>query len=1088
MVIEPIIRPSLAPEEALQVVRDEFGIAAESARSLPSDRDQNFLIQDQGSAKRYVLKVSHAGEDPAVLDLQNRMLEHLARAGFTLSIVLPSLDGGEVVTRPAKDGSVFFTRLLSWVPGTPMFRVNPQHQDLLQSLGSFLGGLDRALEDFSHPAQDRELKWDLRRAAQVVETHLEYVENPTRRKLLESLTRSFLQRLDPLLPELRLSVIHADANDHNVLVSDLEPGQDPATRTVSGLVDFGDAVRTFKAGEVAIAGAYAMLDKDDPFSAASHIVRGYHKALPLKEVEIAALFPLMGLRLCTSVAISAHQKRLEPDNQYLIVSEAPAWRILERLEGEILDLPHLLFRETCGLEPIPASRRVVEWLEAHGGEASPVVAKPETADPGRIASSFTPVDLERVPVHIFDLSPDSVEFPQAPDPEDVEAWTDLIWRRMREVGAEVGVGRYDEVRQWYVSDLFRTSSDDPPEWRTVHIGADIFLDAGSPILAPFDGVVHSVTNNVGSQDYGPTVLLEHAFPSETGGRLTFWTLYGHLADDVLPRLEPGREIRKGEAFARIGDYPVNGNWAPHLHFQVITDLLGLSGNFPGVAPPSQRELWKSLSPDPNPILKIPGPEGLRDMKSRALAPDQGPAVPGRPSGVPLSRSGGRSVEEILEARRKHLGPTLSVAYRNPIKIVRGSGQFLYDHQGQRYLDCVNNVPHVGHNHPRVVAAGQTQMAILNTNTRYLHDLLVDYAERLVETMPDPLSVVYFTCTGSEANELALRLARTHTGRRDVVVVEGGYHGNTSAMVDISPYKFDRAGGEGAPPWVHKTFLPDPYRGRFRSLPVPEGDEQDGVQYLPPQELGPRYAEELGRLLTDIQSQDREPAAFFCESILGCGGQIVLPDGYMAHAFQRVREAGGLCVADEVQVGFGRAGTHFWAFETQGVVPDIVTLGKPMANGHPLSAVITTPEIAGSFETGMEYFNTFGGNPVSLAIGMAVLDVMEEEGLQENARVVGEALLESLAVLQAQNQVIGDVRGLGLYLGVEVVSDRATRTPDSHRASRIKERLREHRILLSTDGPDDNVLKIKPPLVFSREDAHRLVSTLGKVLQEDGIRL
>jgi 4-aminobutyrate aminotransferase-like enzyme/Ser/Thr protein kinase RdoA (MazF antagonist)/murein DD-endopeptidase MepM/ murein hydrolase activator NlpD len=1079
-------RPNLTPDEAVEVVRGEFGIAANHGSALPSDRDQNFLVQDRGSSRRYVLKVSHAGEDPKVLDLQNRMLEHLTRAGFPLSDVIRSKEGREVVALPWKEGSVFRARLLTWVPGTQMFRVNPQHPSLLQSLGSFLGGMDRALEDFSHPAQDRELKWDLRRAAQVVETHLEYVEEPERRSLLESLARSSLEHLGPLVPELRLSVIHADANDHNVLVGDLGSGADPAERTVSGLVDFGDAVRSYTVGEVAIAGAYAMLGKGDPFSAAAHIVRGYHRALPLREAEIAALFPLMGLRLCASVAISAHQKRLEPDNDYLVVSEAPAWDLLKRLSTENLGLPHLLFRQACELDPVPASGRIVEWLGAHGGKASPVVAKRAPSNAGPDTPAFTPVDLSTEPLHIFDLRWESLDLLQAPDPEDAEAWTATIWKRMKDVGAEVGVGRYDEVRQWYGSKIFQTPGDDPPEWRTVHLGVDIFLDAGSPVLAPFDAVVHSMGNNVGNQDYGPTVILEHGAEVEMGGTLTFWTLYGHLAGDFLSRLEPGQTVQKGEAFAQIGDFPENGNWAPHLHFQVITNLLGLTGNFPGVAPPSQRDLWKSLSPDPNAILGIPDPEDTAESpRGRNRGLDHGPAAPGRPSGVPLKGTGGRSVEEILEARGKHLGPTLSVAYKNPIKIVRGSGQFLYDDQGQPYLDCVNNVPHVGHNHPRVVEAGQAQMAILNTNTRYLHDYLVDYAERLVGTMPDPLSVVYFTCTGSEANELALRMARTHTKRRDVVVVEGGYHGSTSAMVDLSPYKFDRAGGEGAPPWVHKTLMPDPYRGRFRSLPG-EGSEE-GVEYLPPEALGQRYGTELKNLLAELASQDRSPAAFFCEPLLGCGGQIVLPDGYLAEAFQHVREAGGVCVADEVQVGFGRVGTHFWGFETQSVVPDIVTLGKPMANGHPLSAVITTPEIAASFVTGMEYFNTFGGNPVSLAIGMAVLDVMEEEGLQENARVVGHHLLEGLRGLKDQHELLGDVRGLGLYIGAEIVADRTTRAPDAVRASRIRERLREHRILLSTDGPDDNVLKIKPPLVFNLEDADRLILTLGKVLQEDGIR-
>jgi 4-aminobutyrate aminotransferase-like enzyme len=388
------------------------------------------------------------------------------------------------------------------------------------------------------------------------------------------------------------------------------------------------------------------------------------------------------------------------------------------------------------------------------------------------------------------------------------------------------------------------------------------------------------------------------------------------------------------------------------------------------------------------------------------------------------------------------------------------------------------------------------MGILNTNTRYLHDLLVEYAERLVATLPDPLSVVYFVCSGSEANELALRMARTHTDRKDVMVVEGAYHGNTSAMVDMSPYKFDRPGGRGCPSWVHPTLMPDPYRGRYRGEALTPGRDSDPAAelsgnvatYVPREELGPRYGREVEHLLSRTEAEGRPVAAFFCESLLGCGGQIVLPEGYLDHAFRAVRESGGLCVADEVQVGFGRVGTHFWAFETQGVVPDILTLGKPMGNGHPVSAVVTTPEVARSFDTGMEYFNTFGGNPVSCAIGLAVLDVIRDERLQENARTVGAHLLNALRSLQPNHPVVGDVRGLGLYIGVELVENRIARTPAPERARRVKERLREERILLSTDGPQDNVLKIKPPMVFTEEDADLLVFALDRILGEHGIRI
>jgi len=424
---------------------------------------------------------------------------------------------------------------------------------------------------------------------------------------------------------------------------------------------------------------------------------------------------------------------------------------------------------------------------------------------------------------------------------------------------------------------------------------------------------------------------------------------------------------------------------------------------------------------------------------------------------------------ILVKRARHLGTSLSVSYRRPLKIVRGWRQYLYDQDGQPYLDAVNNVCHVGHCHPRIVQAGQEQMAVLNTNTRYLHENLVNYAERLCATMPEPLRVCFFVCSGSEANELALRLARAHTERKDIIVLDAAYHGNTTSLVEISPYKFDGPGGFAPPSYVHKVPLPDVYRGAYR---------RDDPQ------VGEKYANSVKSVIEENQGQI---GAFICESLPGCGGQIVLPDGYLQAAYQHVRAAGGVCIADEVQVGFGRVGTHFWGFETQGVIPDIVTLGKPIGNGHPLAAVITTPEIAASFDNGMEYFNTFGGNPVACAIGMSVLDVIEEEGLQANALTVGTHLMNGLRGLLDKHLLIGDVRGLGLFIGVELVLDRVTLAPASAQATYIADRLKERGILLSVDGPYHNVLKIKPPLVFNMADADFLIAELDAVLGEDAVR-
>ncbi len=251
------------------------------------------------------------------------------------------------------------------------------------------------------------------------------------------------------------------------------------------------------------------------------------------------------------------------------------------------------------------AQRILAWLEAHGRGASPLVGTTSRADAVRQTHHVLPLDLTKTSVHVFDLSTDSQEFPNGPDPEDAEGWTSLLFDKLDEVRAEVGVGRYDEVRQWYTSDIFRDPTTDPPEWRTVHLGIDLFLRPGTPVLAPFDAVVHSVANNVGNLDYGPTVVLEHQFTVETEDTYQFWTLFGHLAEEEVSQLSPGQRLSRGEPFVRIGDFPVNGNWAPHLHFQIIADLLGMEGNFPGVALPSQRALWLALSPDPNLILGIP---------------------------------------------------------------------------------------------------------------------------------------------------------------------------------------------------------------------------------------------------------------------------------------------------------------------------------------------------------------------------------------------------------------------------------------------------------------------------------------------------
>ena len=407
----------------------------------------------------------------------------------------------------------------------------------------------------------------------------------------------------------------------------------------------------------------------------------------------------------------------------------------------------------------------------------------------------------------------------------------------------------------------------------------------------------------------------------------------------------------------------------------------------------------------------------------------------------------RTKEETLAARLSLLGRNLSVAYRNPVKIVRGEMQYLYDDEGRRYLDAYNNVAHVGHCHPRVVAAGIEQMRALNTNTRYLHDVIVQYAEQLTATLPEPLGVCYFVNSGSEANELALRLARAHTKARDLIVLEHAYHGNTTTMIAISPYKHDGPGGNGRPSWVHKVSWKD--------------------------------AQQVVEAAARVKAEGKDLCGFIAESMPSVAGQIILPKDYLKEAYKAVRTAGGVCIADEVQTGYGRIGTHFWAFEHYGVVPDIVALGKPIGNGHPIGAVITTREIADSFNNGMEFFSTFGGNTVSCAIGLAVLKVVQEEQLQRHALAVGNHLLAGLKELQRNHALIREIRGSGLFIGVELVKDGKPATVE---ADNIVNQMRDEGILLGTDGPDHNVLKIRPPMPFSHADADLLLAVLGRAIQ------
>jgi 4-aminobutyrate aminotransferase-like enzyme/Ser/Thr protein kinase RdoA (MazF antagonist) len=749
-------------------------------QQLVSFDDQNFLVTNKENI-RYVLKISNTREKKEFLEAQVEVFKFLKMncSDYQFPTHIESIDEKIILRIADNSGTKYFVRLLSYVNGVFLGELENHSENILYKFGEFLAAMDKSLLAFDSPATHRDLDWDLKNTLLSYD-RLDFIKSSPKRRAVEYFLLQFETHVLPNLRYLRSSVIHGDANDLNVLIF-----QSNSEKKISGIIDFGDLVFSQTINELAIALVYVMFNKEKPLETAKHVIRGYNSVLHLEELELDLLYYLICARLCLGVTMYAYSSSKHPDNEYLTISEKPAWELLEKMIRINPGLAKTEFKKACQI------------------------------------------------------------------------------------------------------------------------------------------------HNSG--------------------------------------------------------YPTNLN------------------------------------------------------KNR-----------------------------ILNLRQQYIGKSLTISYDKPLKIVGGALQYLYDESGRTYLDAVNNVPHVGHCHPRVVKATQKQLAKLNTNTRYLHDYIVQYAERLTEKMPDALNVCFFTNSGSEANDLALRLARNFTGQQDIIVVDSAYHGTTTADIEISAYKFEGPGGVGAESHIHKVDMPDTYRGRYRKSDP---------------EAGKKYASQVKYIIEQMQKENKKPAAFICESLMGVAGQIILPNDYLKEVFRFVRQAGGVCITDEVQVGFGRVGTHFWGFETQRVIPDIVTLGKPIANGFPLAAVVTTPEIADAFNNGMEYFNTYGGNPVSCAAGMAVLDVIDEENLQGNALMVGEYLKKKLESLKKEHSLIGDVRGRGLFIGIELVRDHGTLEPADTEAAFIVETMKDNGVLISTDGPYHNVLKIKPPIIFTKENAGFLVDRLCLALRD-----
>jgi 4-aminobutyrate aminotransferase-like enzyme/Ser/Thr protein kinase RdoA (MazF antagonist) len=1006
--------PRLGIADAIKLARTLYGLEA-SAEPLTSERDQNFLLEsDKG---RFVLKLANGLESRSLLEGQNAAMAHLAATISFCPRVIPTSEGDLIAREPTGH----FVRLVTWLPGVALGRIRYHSPAVLEDLGRRVGLLDKALASFDHPALHRVFHWDLAHAFGHIDSALTALDAEWRATIAREV-EGLHARLTPHMESLRRSIIHNDVNDYNVLVID-HLGRGQREQEICGIIDFGDMVHSYTVGDLAVAIAYGILGKSAPLLAATHIVRGYHLVHPLQEQELTVLFDLVKLRLCLSAALAVEQQQQRPGDEYLTISQLPIRKTLPKLLAIHTRFAEATFRHVCGLPASSKTDRVITFL------------KKQPAPPNGLVGNQ---NFDRHALTSIDLSVGSPLIEGDPAANEEQSLTRRIVTTMADAGATIAVGGYLEARTLYRSPSFVEVEDDgiEREPRTIHLGLDYFTRAETPVHVPLSGTVHAFCDNRQALDYGPVVILRHT--SDAGDE--FYTLYGHLSRQSLAPLRRGMRVQAGDTLGEVGSTDENGGWTPHLHFQLITDLLDMDCNFPGVCRASETRTWAALSPDPNLIAKL-----------SALPPS------------PTS-----DVSSSLAARLTHVGSNVRAAYREPVKIARGWMQYLYDASGRRLLDAYNNVPHVGHCHPRVVRAAAEQLRVLNTNTRYLHDTLERYASRLTATLPDPLSICYFVNSGSEANELALRLARAHTGQRDVIVLDHAYHGITTSLIQISPYKFNGPGGEGKEPWVHVAPLPDVYRGMYRD---------------DPSTTARRYGDDVTSIIEQIRSTGRGVSAFVAESAPSVGGQIILPPGYLSRVYAHIRSAGGLCIADEVQTAYGRIGSHFFAFEAQDVVPDIVVLGKPIGNGYPLGAVITTPGIARSFDNGMEFFSTFGGSTVSCAVGLAVLEVVQQERLQQHAHQVGAFLVEKLRQLGNQHSIVGDVRGSGFFLGVELVTDREARTPASGEAHYIVNRLREEGILIGTEGADQNVLKVRPPMPFTTDDAEGLANILGKVLGE-----
>jgi 4-aminobutyrate aminotransferase-like enzyme/Ser/Thr protein kinase RdoA (MazF antagonist) len=906
----------------------------ERRTDLGSTQDRVYRL-DYPDGSVTALKVSAADRtDEAVIAAEAAALDHVHAAlpDLAVPLLLPDQDGqilhhhGDTVAR-----------MTSWIEGQPLLRAPHWNRASLCALGAAAGQLAWALGDFTHPDVRNHVEWDPRQANSVMDGLLHTISDKSARHLFGTARG----RLDTLLPAAEAAglpeqAVHLDLTDRNVLGRFTVDG----TFTATGVVDFGDLVRTWRISELAAA-VHAAVGRGlaDPLAVARPVVEGFVTHCALTEVEADHLWTAILGRAAVCAVVETAEAQNLPDRDYVRDLSALDTAVLQAVLAVPQPLARSVLRESCGLPPWPVDI-AVELRRAH--------PLPLTG-PEKLTITTGWQELVAVP--------------------DTEADTDTPM--------------------------------------AMSLGVRFTTSPATALIAPLDATVEAVPA------HALTLRLDLAGAS----------VFIHL-DGVAAAARPGDRLRRGQPIAHVIDGHVG------VYVRATTEL-GDRGRV------SDKVAWTALCPDPGILLDITQP-----------APGRGPGL-----------------DTELDRRHRHVAAAQKLYYRRPPQMVRGSGQYLYDHTGRRYLDMVNNVAVVGHSHPRITSAASDQLALLSTNSRFLYSAIADYAERIAGTLPPALDRIFFVNSGSEAMELALQLARRYTARRNVVALQGAYHGWTSEAFELCTMPGDR------PDWqaelaarVQVADCPDPYRGRHGGRPEP---------YLRSLTMACDRAADAGGL-----------AAFVHEPIMGSLGGVLPPPGYVPGAYDIVRGRGGVCIADEVQVGYARTGKTFWAFQSQDAVPDIVATAKAAGNGHPVGFVACRHEIAEAFAAGSSFFSTPAGNPVSCRIGSAVLDIIADEGLQRNAAEIGAHLSTQLAILAGRHAEIGAVYGCGLYQGIDLVVGDGTSTPlpDADVAA-ICERLLQLGCVVQPTGLHGNVLKVKPPLCVGVSDADRFLSALDQVLRE-----